>query len=250
MSPPESVTVLAIPDLPEVEAGDRIGTLIAAVAAPADGDIVVIAQKIVSKAEGRRRDLADVTPSPEAVALGTRLDREPALVELILRESARVIRSDRVLIVETHGGLVCANAGIDSSNVGPEGGVLLLPEDPDASARRIRSEIDEATGTRPAVVVADSFGRPWRVGQAEVAIGCAGLDPLADERGRADRDGRNLEATVIATADELAAAADLVRGKADGVPAALIRGRADLIIDDDGPGAVALQRERDLDLFR
>jgi len=244
------VSALPIEGLPEIGPGDRLGSMIAAAARVAEGDVVVVAQKVVSKAEGRHRLLAEVTPSPEARELAARLGKDPALVELILGESASVIRSDRVLIVETHGGLVCANAGIDSSNVGPRSDVLLLPEDPDASARRIRAEITEATGVRPAVIVADSFGRPWRVGQAEVAIGCAGLEPLADERGAHDRDGRVLEATVIAVADELAAAADLARGKADGIPAVLIRGRADLVTAADGPGAVALQRERDLDLFR
>ena len=147
-----------------------------------------------------------------------RSDKDPRLVELILAESARIVRSERVLIVETRSGLVCANAGIDSSNAGGADEVLLLPADPDASARRLRAEIAAACGVRPAVIVGDSFGRAWRVGQIEVAIGCAGLDPLDDWRGRTDRDGRELEATLIATADQLAAAADLVRDKASADP--------------------------------
>jgi coenzyme F420-0:L-glutamate ligase / coenzyme F420-1:gamma-L-glutamate ligase len=245
-----AVVIEPITGLGEIGTGDQLGVLLAAAAEIEDGDVVVVAQKVVSKAEGRRRSLDEIDPSAEATELAGRLGKDPALVELILDESRAVIRSDRVLIVETHGGLVCANAGVDSSNVGPDGGVLLLPEDPDASARRIRAEFATASGVRPAVVVADSFGRPWRVGQVEVAIGCAGLAPATDLRGVMDRDGRTLEATMIATADELAAAADLARDKSGGVPAVRIRGRAELVTDSDGPGAVALQREHDLDLFR
>ena len=155
-----------------------------------------------------------------------------------------------MLIVETHSGLVCANAGIDSSNAGPGADVVLLPADPDASARRLRAELQAAAGVGLAVVVTDSFGRPWRVGQADVAIGCAGLGPLADERGGLDRDGRELEATEIAVADEVAAAADLARGKADGVPVVVVRGLAHRVTEEDGPGAVALQRAAGEDLFR
>ena len=174
---------------------------------------------------------------PRASELAAALDKDPRLVELILGETERIVRSERVLIVETRSGLVCANAGIDSSNVGGDDEVLLLPADPDASARRLRAEIAAASGRRIGVIVSDSFGRPWRVGQTEVAIGCAGIDPLDDWRGRSDRDGRELAATEIAVADQLAAAADLVRDKAAGIPAALVRGRADLVTDDDGPGA-------------
>ena len=169
---------------------------------------------------------------------------------MILRESRRVVRDERVLIVETNGGLICANAGIDSSNVGAEGGVLLLPVDPDASARRIRSALVEATGMRLAVLITDSFGRPWRVGQSEVAIGCAGIDPLDDWRGRADRDARELAATEIAIADQLAAAADLARDKSSGVPVVVVRGLGERLLNDDGPGAVVLQRDPADDLFR
>lgn len=249
MSSPLSIE--PVEGIPEIAAGDALGKLIAAAAEPADGDVIVVAQKVVSKAEGMARRLAAVEPSDRARELASPLDKDPRLVELILGESERVVRSERVLIVETRSGLICANAGIDSSNVG--GGsdeVLLLPRDPDASARRLRAEIAADSGARVAVIVGDSFGRPWRVGQSEVAIGCAGIDPLADWRGRTDRDGRELEATLIATADQLAAAADLVRDKASGVPAVRIRGLAHLVTAEDGPGAVSLQRERSEDLFR
>jgi coenzyme F420-0:L-glutamate ligase/coenzyme F420-1:gamma-L-glutamate ligase len=244
------IAVLPVEGLPEIGPGDALGQMIAAGAGLADGDIVVIAQKVVSKAEGRRRSLGDVEPGPRAIELGAALDKDPRLVELILGESERIVRSERVLIVETRSGLICANAGIDSSNVGGDEEVLLLPADPDASARRLRAEIGAASGRRVGVVVSDSFGRPWRVGQTEVAIGCAGIGPIDEWRGRADRDGRELAATEIAVADQLAAAADLVRDKAAGIPAAVVRGRADLVTEEDGPGAKALQRAREEDLFR
>jgi coenzyme F420-0:L-glutamate ligase/coenzyme F420-1:gamma-L-glutamate ligase len=161
------------------------------------------------------------------------------------------VRAERgVLIVETRSGLVCANAGIDSSNVPGDERVTLLPADPDASARRIRSEIAAAAGARPAVVVADSFGRPWRVGQVDVAIGCAGLAPIDDWRGRVDRDRRELSATAIAVADEAAAAADLARDKVSGTPVARLRGLDRFVTAEDGPGAAALRRAEADDLFR
>jgi len=244
------LSVLPVAGLPEIREGDPLGAMIAAAAAPVDGDIVVIAQKVVSKAEGRQRRLDDVMPSPRAVELAGPLGKDPRLVELILGEAARVVRSERVLIVETHSGLICANAGVDSSNVGGGEEILLLPADPDASARRLRSEIAAAAGARIGVVVSDSFGRPWRVGQTEIAIGCAGVAPSDDWRGKADRDGRELAATEIAVADQLAAAADLVRDKASGIPATIVRGRPDLVIEPNGPGAKSLQRAREEDLFR
>ena len=239
--------VLPVSGLPEVGAGMAVGELIAAAATLADGDVVVISQKIVSKAEGRIRRLAAEIPSAEARKLAAVLGKEPALVELILEESAEVLRAERgVLIVETKHGFICANAGIDSSNLPEEGTVALLPEDPDGSARRIRAEIGPTVG----VVIADSFGRAWRLGQSEVAIGCAGLEPLDDWRGRADADGRELGATIIAIADEAASAADLVRDKASRVPAAIIRGLDRHVTAEDGPGAAALRRPRDEDFFR
>jgi coenzyme F420-0:L-glutamate ligase/coenzyme F420-1:gamma-L-glutamate ligase len=229
----------------------RIGELVAERVGLADSDVVVISQKIVSKAEGRVRKLSAVLPSAEARRLAAVLGKEPALVELILGESKEVLRAERsVLIVETKQGLVCANAGLDSSNLPEPDTVSLLPEDADASARRIRAEIAAASGASVGVIVSDSFGRAWRLGQVEVAIGCAGLRPLDDWRGRVDAGGRPLEATVIAVADQAAAAADLARDKASGVPAALVCGLGRFVTAEDGPGAAALRRPRAEDLFR
>jgi coenzyme F420-0:L-glutamate ligase/coenzyme F420-1:gamma-L-glutamate ligase len=271
---PDELWVRPVTGLPEFIEGMGVGEEIAARAQPEDGDVVVISQKIVSKAEGRVRKLSSVLPGAEARRLAAMLGKEPALIELILEESAEVLRAERgVLIVETKHGFVCANAGIDSSNLSKPDTVCLLPEDPDASARRIRTEISAACVRDPgmgvrgqkrgvsadpharipptvAVVISDSFGRAWRVGQAEVAIGCAGLTPLDDWRGRQDAGGRELEATLIAIADEAASAADLVRGKDSGVPAAIVRGLDRFVSAEDGPGAAALRRPRDEDLFR
>jgi coenzyme F420-0:L-glutamate ligase/coenzyme F420-1:gamma-L-glutamate ligase len=243
--------VIPITGLPEFSAQMSIGSEIGTRAELLDGDVVVVSQKIVSKAEGRIRRLTSAIPGGEARRLAAVLGKEPALVEVILGESREVLRAERgVLIVETHHGFVCANAGIDTSNLPEPNTVSLLPEDPDASARRIRAEIQAATGTAPAVIVSDSFGRAWRLGQVEVAIGCAGIAPLDDWRGRADTAGRELEATLIAIADEAAAAADLVRNKASRVPAAIVRGLERYVGPDDGPGAAALSRPRSEDLFR
>ena len=191
---PGELRVRAVPDLPEIEEGDRLGELICDRAIFDDGDVLVVSQKVVSKAEGRLVHLRAVIPGAEARRYAAVLGKEPALVQLVLDESAEVIRAERgVLIVETNHGLVCANAGIDSSNVPDEDIVCLLPEDPDASARAIRAEIAARGGAGVGVVIADSFGRAWRIGQAEVAIGCAGLRPLDDWRGRTDADGREFE---------------------------------------------------------
>jgi coenzyme F420-0:L-glutamate ligase/coenzyme F420-1:gamma-L-glutamate ligase len=236
--------------IPELQQGDDLGRLIAESSEPAADEIVVVSQKAVSKVEGRIRHLADVDPGERARALAAELHKDPALVELVLAESTRIVRAERgVMITETTGGWVCANAGIDSSNL-DEGLVSLLPEDGDVSARRIRAEIAAVSGATPAVVIADSFGRAWRVGQADVAIGCAGLLPLADWRGRLDRHGRELSATHIALADELASAADLVRDKDAGVPGAVVAGLGHLVTADDGPGARAIPRPAEDDLFR
>jgi coenzyme F420-0:L-glutamate ligase / coenzyme F420-1:gamma-L-glutamate ligase len=246
-----SLEVIAIGGLPEIGEGDRLGELIAGHAELRQGDVVVVSQKVVSKAEGRVRRLAEVEVGPEARELAARLEKDPALVELVLAESRRIVRAERgVLITETVGGWVCANAGIDASNVPGDDAVALLPLDPDASARRIRSEIEAAAGVRPAVVVADSFGRPWRLGQSDVAIGVAGLRALDDWRGRHDREGRELTATAIAVADQVAAAADLARDKASGQPVAIVRGLEQHVTVDDDPGAVVLQRPAGEDLFR
>jgi coenzyme F420-0:L-glutamate ligase/coenzyme F420-1:gamma-L-glutamate ligase len=264
--------VFGVEGLPEVEEGMDLGALIAAAAELADGDVVVVSQKIVSKAEGQLRKLSSVIPGAEARKYAAVLGKEPALVELILEQSAHVLRAERsVLIVETHHGFVCANAGIDSSNLPEPDTVCLLPEDPDASARQLRAELTTAmtkvpreglSGHSPsgealpghpptiAVVISDSFGRAWRLGQAEVAIGCAGLAPLDDWRGRTDAGGRELEATLIAIADEAASAADLVRDKASGVPAAVVRGLGHYVGAEDGPGAAALRRPPEEDFFR
>jgi coenzyme F420-0:L-glutamate ligase/coenzyme F420-1:gamma-L-glutamate ligase len=243
--------VMAVEGMPEVSEGMAVGGEIAARQELRDRDVVVVSQKIVSKAEGRVRHLSSAIPGGEARRLAAVLGKEPALVELILEESREVLRAERgVLIVETRQGFVCANAGIDSSNLPEEGTVCLLPEDPDASARRIRGEIRDAAGVSPAVIVADSFGRAWRLGQTEVAIGCAGIAPLDDWRGRADAAGRELAATLIAIADEAAAAADLVRNKASRVPAVVVRGLDRHVTPEDGPGATVLHRPHDEDLFR
>jgi coenzyme F420-0:L-glutamate ligase/coenzyme F420-1:gamma-L-glutamate ligase len=246
------VRVRPVLGIPEIAAGDPLGALIAERAGTlADGDVIVVSQKVVSKAEGRLRRLSSVIPGAEARKYAAVLGKEPAMVELILEESTEVLRAERgVLIVETRHGLVCANAGIDSSNVGDDDSVLLLPEDPDASARRLRAEIGAAARARIGVVIADSFGRAWRIGQAEVAIGCAGLMPLDDWRGRHDANGRELKATEIAIADEAAGAADLVRDKAAAVPAVVVGGLGRWVTEEDGPGAAAILRPREDDLFR
>jgi coenzyme F420-0:L-glutamate ligase/coenzyme F420-1:gamma-L-glutamate ligase len=252
MTGAESLSVHPVAGLPEVGAGAEVGRLIAERAELRDGDVVVVSQKIVSKAEGRVRRLSSVVPGAEARRLGAPLGKQPALVELILGESREVLRAEGgVLITETHHGFICANAGIDSSNLPDPDTVCLLPEDPDASARRIRAELrDGSGGANVATIVADSFGRAWRLGQADVAIGCAGIAPLDDWRGRRDAGGRELHATQIAIADEAAAAADLVRDKASRVPAAIVRGLGRYVHEEDGPGAAALRRPRDEDLFR
>jgi coenzyme F420-0:L-glutamate ligase / coenzyme F420-1:gamma-L-glutamate ligase len=232
-----------IEGLPEVHPGDDLATLLAPHVAA--GLVVVVAHKIVSKAEGRIRALADIQPGPEAHALAAKLDKDPRHVQAVLDESAEVVRDERVLICRTRHGFVCANAGVDQSNA-PEGCVILLPDDPDASARRLRA----ALPGRPAVVVADSFGRAWRMGQCDVAIGIAGLAPVEDWHGRTDRSGRELHATAVAIADEAAAAADLARaGKDAGEPVVLVSGLERFVTDEDGPGAAAVIRAREDDLF-
>jgi coenzyme F420-0:L-glutamate ligase/coenzyme F420-1:gamma-L-glutamate ligase len=248
--PHRELRIRPVLGLPELREGDDLGRLVADAAGPAANEVVVLSQKAVSKVEGRVRLLVDIEPGERARALAVKLDKDPAMVELVLAESARVVRAERgVLITETNDGWVCANAGIDASNL--EGGqVSLLPVDGDASARRIRGEIERASGAAPAVVIADSFGRAWRVGQADVAIGCAGIAAVADWRGRRDAQGGELSATLIAVADELASAADLVRDKDSGVPAAVISGLGDLVTGADGPGASPLRRAAAEDLFR
>jgi coenzyme F420-0:L-glutamate ligase / coenzyme F420-1:gamma-L-glutamate ligase len=237
----------AVPGLPEVAPGDDLAALIAAAPlAIGSGDVVVVSQKVVSKAEGRLVRLSDVRPTPWAFELARALDKEPEVVQLVLDESEAILRAERgVLITRTRHGLVCANAGVDRSNVPGDDLACLLPADPDASARAIRA----ALPGRPAVVIADSFGRAWRLGQADVAIGCAGLVPLDDRRGRADHGGRELAATIDAVADQAAAAAALTRDKAGREAVVVVRGLDRYVTEADGPGAAAIVRPRAEDLF-
>ena len=245
--------LVALPGLPEVRPGDDLGALLAE-AAPADlgdGDVLCVAQKVVSKAEGRIAPLGDVRPGERAEAIAAEHGKDARLVQVILDESAGLLRAERgVLICETRHGFVCANAGVDASNAAREGEVVLLPLDPDASARTLRARIAALRAVRPAIIVTDSFGRAWRLGQTDVAIGAAGIDPLDDWRGRHDSRGHELRATAIAVADSLAGAADLARTKDSREPAVLVRGLARLVRLDDGPGAAALRRPRSEDLFR
>lgn len=233
--------------------GEDLGAALAA-AAPkglGNGDVLVVAHKVVSKAEGRVRSLASVEPGRRAIQLAAEHGKDPRLVQVVLDESVRIVREGHgVLICETRHGLVCANAGIDRSNVSEPDTVLLLPEDPDGSARALRGAVADARGVAPAVVVSDSFGRPWRLGQTDVAVGAAGLVCLDDWRGRRDARGRELEVTEIAVADAVAAAADLARTKDSREPAVLVRGLERFVTRDDGPGAAALRRRAEEDLFR
>jgi coenzyme F420-0:L-glutamate ligase / coenzyme F420-1:gamma-L-glutamate ligase len=238
----------ALPGMPEIGAGDDLAALLLAAAGRLgglrSGDVVVVAHKAVAKAEGRVVRLADVEPGERARELAAEHGKDARLLELIVRESVELVRADAGrIIARTRHGFVCANAGVDQSNTGGEERAVLLPEDPDASARALRARLGCA------VVIGDSFGRAWRVGQAEVAIGCAGLAPLEDWRGRPDSAGRLLRATQIAIADQAAAAADLVRGKDTAEPAVRIRGLERHVLPDDGPGAAALLRPPDEDLF-
>jgi len=221
--------MISIADLPEIREGNDLARLIVEAARNArivfhNGDIVVVAQKVVSKAEGRLVRLSRIEPSPQASQLAAKGRRDPRLVEIILRESRRIVREHPVLIVETHHGFVCANAGVDHSNVPGEEVVTLLPRDPDRSARWIAAEIRKLTKKRIAVIISDTFGRPWRLGLTNVAIGAAGVPVLRDLRGMRDRHSKPLQATILAVADELAAAAGLVMGKSEGIPVVVVRG--------------------------
>lgn len=249
-----TVEALPLAGLPEIAPGDDLGALIAAALAqtggPQAGDVLVVAHKAVSKAEGRLRKLTEVEPGPRARELAAAHHKDARHVQVVLDESVDVLRAERgVLICRTHHGFVCANAGVDASNAPEAGVVVLLPEDPDASTRALRSRLHELTGVRPAVLVTDSFGRAWRHGQCDVAVGCAGLAPLEDWRGRKDAGGRPMRATWIAVADQVAAAADLTRAKDSGQPAVLVRGLERHVTAHDGPGAAALVRPAAEDLF-
>jgi coenzyme F420-0:L-glutamate ligase/coenzyme F420-1:gamma-L-glutamate ligase len=237
------IEITPVEGLPEIRPGDDLATLIAERAELRDGDVLVVAQKAVSKAEGRVVRLADVEPSDDARRLAG--EEDPRRLEVILRESKRIVRTRPPLVIaESRHGFVCASAGVDSSNAPEPGTVVLLPEDPDASAALLRERIGELTGSEIGVVVSDSFGRAWRQGTTDVAIGLSGIRPLLDLRGERDPAGYELHATVIAVADELAAAAELVLGKTAGTPAAVIRG-----LDVRGEGSardLVIPAERDL----
>jgi coenzyme F420-0:L-glutamate ligase / coenzyme F420-1:gamma-L-glutamate ligase len=246
------VTITGIEGIPEIQPGDDLSKLIADATRfqgveLADGDVLIVTQKAVSKSEGRSVDLDEVEPSPLAIELAANWEKDARHVEVVLRESKRIVRMDHgVIICETRHGFVCANAGVDASNV-PGGRLMLLPVDPDASARRIRDGIRSATGRDVAVIVSDTFGRPWRSGYTEVAIGVAGMLPILDYVGKIDTAGRELRATWICIADELASAAELVTGKVNRVPVALIRGYA----FPKGDGAASeMVRQAELDMFR
>ena len=251
---PPNVTLIPVDGLPEVAEGDDLGRLIADACHTqqtplAGGDVVVVTQKIVSKAEGRVVDLRGIEPSAQARDFALAWEKDARAVEVILREAVRVVRMEGgVLITETRHGFVCANSGVDASNVGRGGDhVVLLPLDPDASARGIRDTLRNATGEELPVIVSDTFGRPWREGAINVAIGCAGIEPLLDYRGDVDSDGRELRSTVIAVADELAAAAELVMHKLHRVPVAVVRGYP---YERGDSGIRPVIREQGKDLFR
>ena len=252
MTVPE-MRIIGVTGLPEVRPGDDLAGMLVAAAQDQgtsleSGDVVVVTQKVVSKAEGRLVKLTGVKPSPFALSIAERWSKDPRLVELVLRESRRIVRMDQgVIITETRDGFICANAGIDLSNVAESDTAALLPEDSDRSAAGIRAAIREATGAEVAVVVSDTFGRPWREGCTNVAVGVSGMLPLIDYRGQRDPAGLVMHASVLAVADELASAAEPLMGKLDRIPVAIIRGYR----YPEGEGkSGALVRAPDQDLFR
>ncbi len=256
-----SLSVRSLTGLPEVRAGDDLAGLIAAGLAPGQslhGRVVAIAHKVVSKAEGATVALADVQAGPRARELAAGLtgngafeSKDPRAVQVVLDESVEILRAERgVLVCRTRHGFVCANAGVDASNASSPEILVLLPRDPDASAGRIRARLRELTGSAPAVLITDSFGRAWRHGQIDTAIGLAGMQPLEDWRGRTDASGLELSATWLAVADAAAAAADLARAKDSNEPIIIIEGLERLLSAEDGPGAAALVRRVEEDLFR
>jgi len=247
-----SIQIIGMPGMPEVSTGDDVATMIREAADSADlklldRDVIVIAQKIVSKAEGRVVQLDSVEPSARAREWAEAWDKDARVVEVVFRESKRIVRMERgVLISETEHGFVCANAGVDTSNVAADT-VTLLPKDPDESAKRIRAVLEKAFGIELAVIVSDTFGRPWREGLVNVALGVSGIAPLIDYRGQEDSHGRPLKVTVMAIADELASAAELVMRKSAGIPVAIIRG---FDYESSEASSRALIRTQVLDLFR
>ena len=247
------LSVVGIEGLPEIGAGDDVADLVFRAAAAqgdplADGDVVVVTSKIISKAEGRAIELDDVQPSAFATTWGTQWDKDPRVVEVVLRESRRIVRQiGPVLITETHHGFVCANSGVDQSSSGAAGRVLVLPADPDASARRIRDRLGEL-GVAAAVVVSDTFGRPWREGQTDIAIGVAGIAPLYSYIGQHDPHGHEFRVQELCVVDEIAAAAELVKGNTSRVPVAVVRGYAYPL--DDSASMAPVIRDSSRDLFR
>ena len=240
--------LIAVEGLPEVRPGDDLGELISSRSRLETGDVIVVAQKVVSKSEGRLVNLRSVKASEEAVRIASRLvaSPDPRMVQVVLDESVRVLRSERALITETRHGFVCANSGVDHSNVPGDDELTLLPEDPDASASRLRGRLRELAGVDAGVIVSDTFGRPWRLGIVNVALGVAGLPAMLDLRGSLDDVGKPLQATVLAIADELAAAAGLVMGKTKRAPVVIIRG---LALEGQGTGRDLIRPAAE-DLFR
>jgi coenzyme F420-0:L-glutamate ligase/coenzyme F420-1:gamma-L-glutamate ligase len=240
--------ILAVDGMPEVNPGDDLGELISSRTELESADVVVVAQKVVSKSEGRTRNLATVVPSEKAVRLAAQLfaANDPRLVQVILDESVRVVRSERVLITETRHGYVCANGGVDHSNIPGSDMVTLLPDDPDASAARLRDRLRDLGGVEVGVVVSDTFGRPWRIGIVNVALGVAGLPAIVDLRGSPDDAGKELRATVLALADDVASAAGLVMGKTTRTPVVVVRG---LALEGSGRGRDLIRPAAE-DLFR
>jgi coenzyme F420-0:L-glutamate ligase / coenzyme F420-1:gamma-L-glutamate ligase len=249
-----ALQIRSLRGVPEVRPGDDLAGLIAGALerSPAeDGDVLAVAHKAVSKAEGALVALADVVASERAVALAAEAEKDPRIVQVVLDQSVELLRAERgVLVCRTRHGFVCANAGVDTSNAPDHGTVVVLPRDPDASARALRARLRELTGRALAVIITDSFGRAWRHGQLDVAIGLAGLAPLDDWRGRTDATGLELRATWPAIADAAAAAAELARAKDSREPLVLISGLQRFVTEQDGPGAAALLRSLDEDLFR
>jgi coenzyme F420-0:L-glutamate ligase / coenzyme F420-1:gamma-L-glutamate ligase len=239
------ISLIPVRGLPEIREGDDLGALVAARVELEDADVLVVAHKVVSKAEGRVVRIDDYEPSERATELAGD-ERDPRELEVILRQAKRIVRERGPLVIaETEHGFVCASAGVDHSNAPEQGMLVLLPVDPDASARRVRARLRELTGRSVGVIVADSFGRPFRHGTTDVAIGLAGVPPLLDLRGTTDRSGYELRSSRVAVADQIAGAADLARGKAEGVPAVVVRG---LRLEGDGT-AREITIEAELDLF-
>jgi coenzyme F420-0:L-glutamate ligase/coenzyme F420-1:gamma-L-glutamate ligase len=261
-----TITVVPLPPLPEIQPGDDLPELIAQAwwelaaanndLAPRRGDVLVVTQKIVSKSEGKLVDLTTITPRPEAVAFAQKWDRDARQVEVVLRESKEILKFERgIVISRTHHGFVCANAGIDASNTGKKDIVTLLPDDPDQSARDIRARLpallELPADQAPAIIISDSFGRPWRFGIMDVALGVAGIEPLTDLRDTADADGRVMHSTIVAIADEIASAAELAAGKTSNQPVVLVRGVA---FGERGQSEPSVQRDvvmpTEMDLFK